>query len=111
MGAMASQMTSLTIVYSVVHSCGDKEKSVTGDFPAQMASNAEMFPFDAVIVINLFNPTPETNSSHDQYPCTHPPAINALRSRQDGNHLTDNNLKCIFCCETVWILVQIAFVS
>ena len=57
MGAMGSQITSLTIVYSIVHSRADKRKSklrvtglgagispVTGEFPAQMASNAENVP-------------------------------------------------------------------
>ena len=48
---MASQITSLTIVYSTVYSGADKRKHlssaslafvrVTGEFPAQMASNAE----------------------------------------------------------------------
>ena len=49
MGAMASQMTNLTIVYSTVYSGADQRKHqsssslafVTGEFPAQMASNAE----------------------------------------------------------------------
>ena len=55
MGTMASQITSLTIVYSTVYSDVDQRKhqsSVllaicagnspgTGEFPAQMASNAE----------------------------------------------------------------------
>ena len=55
MGAMASQITSLTIVYSIVYSDADQRKTskvrVTGlcagnspgtdEFPAQMASNAE----------------------------------------------------------------------
>ena len=53
MGAMASQITSLTIVYSTVYSGADQRKhqsvtdlcvgnsSVTAEFPAQMASNAE----------------------------------------------------------------------
>ena len=54
MCAMASQITSLTIVYSIVYSCADHRKhqssaslafmhgyySVTGEFPAQMASNS-----------------------------------------------------------------------
>ena len=47
--AMASQITSLTIVYWTVHSGADQRKHqsstsldfVTGEFPAQMASNAE----------------------------------------------------------------------
>ena len=46
MGAIASKITSLTIVYSNVHS----DKHQTGEFPAQMASNAEMFQFDDVIM-------------------------------------------------------------
>ena len=55
MGAIASQITSLTTVYSIVYSDADKKKTsklrVTGhcagnspgtsEFPAQMASNAE----------------------------------------------------------------------
>ena len=50
MGTMASQITSSTIVYSTVHSSADQRKHqssaslalpVTGEFPAQMASNAE----------------------------------------------------------------------
>ena len=62
MGAMASQITSLTIVYLTVYSGADQRKhqssaslarnsQVTGEFPAQRASNAEMFPFDDVIMI------------------------------------------------------------
>ena len=49
MGAIASQTTSLTIVNSTVYSDADQRKHqssaslafVTGEFPAQMASNAE----------------------------------------------------------------------
>ena len=47
MCAMASQITSLNIVYSTVYSGADKKKHqssaspVTGEFPAPMASNAE----------------------------------------------------------------------
>ena len=48
MGTMASQITSLTIVYSKVYSRADQRKhqrsaslAVTGEFPAQMPSNAE----------------------------------------------------------------------
>ena len=53
-GAKASQITSLTIVYSTVHSGANQRKhqssaslafvwssSVAGEFPAQIASNAE----------------------------------------------------------------------
>ena len=52
MGAMPSQITSLTIVYSTIYSGGDQRKhqssvslafvrGITGEFPAQMASNAQ----------------------------------------------------------------------
>ena len=49
MGAVASQITSLTSVYSIVYSEADQRKHqssaslafVTGEFPAQMASDAE----------------------------------------------------------------------
>ena len=55
LGAMASQITSLTIVYSTVYSGADQKKTPklrvtglcvgnspgTGEFPAQMVSNAE----------------------------------------------------------------------
>ena len=45
-GSMASQINSLTIVYSTVYSGADQRKhqspvSVTGEFPAQRASNTE----------------------------------------------------------------------
>ena len=55
MGTMASQISSLTIVYSTVHSSADENKTsklrvtglcagnspVSADFPAQMSINAE----------------------------------------------------------------------
>ena len=58
MGAIASQIISLTIVYSTVYAGADQRKTsklrvtslcagispVTGDFPAQTASNPENVP-------------------------------------------------------------------
>ena len=63
---MASQITSLTIVYSAVIRAQIKENTKaprnwpfcgnspgTGEFPARMASNAEFFfPFDDVIMVS-----------------------------------------------------------
>ena len=47
MGTMTSEITSLTVIYSTVYSDADKKNPsklrVTGEFPAQMASNAENF--------------------------------------------------------------------
>ena len=64
MSAIVSQITSLTIVYSAVYSGADQRKHQSsaslaflegdspeiGEFPAQRASNGEMFPFDDVIM-------------------------------------------------------------
>ena len=64
MSAIASQITSLTIVYLTVYSGTRSKKTsklpvtdlcegnspVTGEFSAQRVSNAEMFPFDDVIM-------------------------------------------------------------
>ena len=59
MAAMASQITSLTIVHSTVYSGADQKKHSrhwplcspeTAEFPTQMASNEENVPFDDVIM-------------------------------------------------------------
>ena len=63
MGAITSQITNPTIVYSTVYSDADQRKYqssaslafvVPGEFPAQMASNAENVSFDDV----MLNPAP-----------------------------------------------------
>ena len=59
MGAIASQITSLTMVCSTVYSDVDKRKQqssaslafVRGIHRAQMASNTQIFPFDDVIML------------------------------------------------------------
>ena len=51
MGAIASQITSLDIVYSTDYS--GEDFLVTGEFPAQMVSDAEIFPFDDIIMNKL----------------------------------------------------------
>ena len=64
MSAMASEITSLTIVYSIVYSGADQRKYQSSAPLAfvreihsgvQRASNAEMFPFDEVIMLSLVN--------------------------------------------------------
>ena len=60
MGAVASQITNLTIVYSTVYSDAEQRKHqnsaslafVPGEFLAQMAVTRTMFPFDDVIMIS-----------------------------------------------------------
>ena len=68
MSEIAPQITSLTIVYSSVYSGADQRKlqssvslafargnsPVTGEFPAQRASNPEMFTFDDYIMFLIF---------------------------------------------------------
>ena len=55
MGAMSSQITSLTqhfIRAQIKENIkGPRHWPVCGEFPAQMASNAENFPFDDVIML------------------------------------------------------------
>ena len=77
---MASQITSLTVVYSIVYSGADQRKhqssaslafvreiTGTGDFPAQRASNAEIFPFDDVIMNTVV--TYHTDRDRQTYMC------------------------------------------
>ena len=67
MGVIASQITSLTILINSLFRRKSKKTSkfrvtglcagnspVTGEFPAQMASNAKMLPFDDVIMEHRF---------------------------------------------------------
>ena len=68
MGAIASQITSLTTVYSIVYSDADKKKHQSSASPAIVRGihrapvnsphkwpvTRKMFPFDDVTVINLF---------------------------------------------------------
>ena len=69
MGEIASQITSLTIVYSTVYSDADQSKHQSSaslafvrgihrgpvNFPAQMAVTRKMFPFDDVTMIPFQN--------------------------------------------------------
>ena len=66
MSTMASQITFPTIVYPTINLGAEQRKYQrsalltlcagnspgTGEFPAQRLSNAEMFPFDDVILFN-----------------------------------------------------------
>ena len=56
MGTMASQITSLTIVYSAIYSGADQRKHQSSESLAfaQMASKTDMFPIDDVIMFHYF---------------------------------------------------------
>ena len=92
MDTVASQITSLTIVYMLLirlFRCSLKKTSKlrvtglcagnspeTGEFPAQMGSNAKMFPFDDVIMTLSGLTSPR---SHDLM--SHGSNMNALHLR------------------------------
>ena len=75
MGSMPSQITSLTIVYSTVHSGADQRKQqssaslafvqgfnrwpVTGEFPHEWPVMRKMFPFDDVIMMGRVTKGPD----------------------------------------------------
>ena len=77
MSAVTSQITSLAIVYSTLYYILKKtsklrvtglcagNSTVTGEFPAQRASNAENFPFDDVIMDMIFYRYSNTLFEHD----------------------------------------------
>ena len=97
MSAMASQITSLTTVYSGIYSDLDQRKplklhvtglcegnsSVTGEFPAQRASNAEN-------VSIWWRHRVEDNI------------------KQNGRYLADGISKFIFLNKKFWILVELS---
>ena len=90
MGAMASQITSLALVYSTVYSGRDQRKHQsfgslgfcagnspeTGEFPAQMASNAENVSiwwrhYDGVVLRTLSIPEPLPTGKYQTLGCNY----------------------------------------
>ena len=73
MGAMASQITSLTIVYSIVYLGADRRKhqtrhwplwgEFTGNSPHKWPVTRKMFPFDDVIMGDLGENWPSPNGT------------------------------------------------
>ena len=110
MGAMASQITSLTVVYSTLYLGADQRKktsklrvtglcagnsSVTGEFPAQRASNAENVSiwWRHHVGNVLMDPIP-TNALFSFWQVT--PKIGCLGARQEV-------LQCVDHAELGWI--------
>ena len=99
MDTIASQITSLIIVYSTVYSGADQRKhqsSASLDFvwgihrrpvnsPHKWPVTQKMFPFDDVIMACL---------------CS--------RSTQNGRHFADDIFKCIFLNENILISIKIS---
>ena len=114
MGAMASQITSLKIVYSNVYSGTDERKYqsvallafVRGihqwlvNSPHKGPETQKMFPFDDVIMGNAESVSMAWH--HDAM------GFNTLRLKQNGRHFADDMFKWIFLKENVWIPIKIS---
>ena len=112
MGTMASQVTSLTIVYSTVYSGADQRKYLSSaslafvrgihrgpvNSPRKCPVTRKMFPLDDVNMrcVNI------TNRNETQW------RVNTLKQRQDGRYFVDDVLKCIFLNENVLISIKIS---
>ena len=117
MGTMTSQITSLTIAYSTVIQAQIKENinaarhwpwcgesTGTGEFPAQMASNAEnvsiWWRHHAVDyrILNLLWHKPHVSTSVI-------PLINSSPPGQNGHNFADDIFRCVLLNENVWISI------
>ena len=73
----------------------------TGEFPAQMASNAEN--------VSIWWRHHASHYTSMCWSAVHEiigTKLNTLRPRQNGRHFPDNIFKCIFLNESVWILLK-----
>ena len=102
---IASQITSLTIVYSIVYSDADQRKHQSSsslafvwgihwglvNSPHKWPVTRKMFPFDDAIIWKL-----QARNLHCQCRrCCMILTFNTLRPRQNGWHFLDNIFKCI----------------
>ena len=106
MGAIASQITSLTIVYSNVYSDADQRKHQSSaslafvweihrgpvNSPHKWPATRKMSPFN-------------DNESLDACMTLR---FNTLRPRQNGRHFPDDIFKFILFDENVWVLIKIS---
>ena len=122
MGAMASQITSLTIVYSIVYLGADQRKHQSSaslafvwgihrrpmNSPHKWPVTRKMVPFDDVIMVNWFV---KWKCIFANYNCniysSRPEWSNTLRSRRNGWHFADDIFKLILIWKAC-ILIQIS---
>ena len=130
MSAMASQITSLTIVYTTVYSRKTSKLCVT-DFgrgihwwPVNYLHKGpvtrKIVPLDDVInkdmllrtypihLIILLQPGLIICADSRRQALCPEYQFNTLRARQSGRHIPDDILKCIFLNKNVWILIKIS---
>ena len=125
MSLMASQITSLTFVYSTVYS-GAYQRTLQSSASLAFVRGIHRGPFDDVIMSLHFHDYTGDNkvgfipllSLLDRLPCwvigrnsaylliRH--GFNTLRPRQNGRHFPDDIFKWIFLNENVWISIKIS---
>ena len=93
MTTMAYQITSLTVVYSIVYSSADQRKHQSS------ASLALCGEFTVPLLQWKFRSSPFEPMMH---------MINTLRQRQNGRHFADIIFKWILLNENWWILIKIS---
>ena len=117
MGAMVSQITSLTIVYSTVYSNADQRRHQSSaslafvwgirlgpvNSPHKWPVTRKMFPFDDVIMCLIRHAGKMTSPTKCFQPYWW---LNTLRPRQNVRHFPDDILKCIFLNENDWISIK-----
>ena len=120
MGAIASQIIRLTIVYSIVYSDADQRKHQSSaslafmwgihrgpvNSPHKWPVTRKMFPFDDVIMCTL---TPNTqigsfcwhSFTKHVSSCRRSPLIQHIEAETNARHFADNIFKCISLNENV----------
>ena len=112
---MASQITSLTILYSIVCLDADQRKHQSStslafvrgihrwwvNSPHKGPVTWKAFPFDDVTMVFLQRLSVSRVLSF----------LNTLRPRRNGHHFADDIFKRIFFNENIWILIQISLKS
>ena len=96
MGMIASQITSVTIVYSTTYSGADQREHQSsaslalvriGEFPGQMAVTRKMFPFDDIIMSRWLSWLSWTNFEQDGWHCMASLGHNELTHWGQGTHV------------------------
>ena len=133
MSAMASQITSFAIVYSTVYSAADQRKHqslirvtglcagnspVTGEFPAQRASNAEtistwgrhhdMASNHRNWITLSFTETWKGNPVLYMHMCYCVVIFNSSPPGQNGRNFADDIVGCVFVNAKFYILISVS---
>ena len=127
MGTIASQITSLTIVYSIVYSDADQRKHQSSasmafmreihrgpvNSPHKWPVTRKMFPFGDVIMVCIVVSEfwgSYINDMHAliHFQCPVQLVLNILRPWRNGHHFRHDFFKCIFLNQNLWISIKIS---